>query len=125
VVTADRRSLAALLLRWQAGDLGAWQMIEEAEGAEDLLFGDMAVVPEIPKEDPQSISVAVLELLSAAHHQQLLPADVPAVLEFLETQPGGELEAWARFEQYWEAVDWQARESAVQELYFEPGRPGE
>ena len=122
MVTADRRSLADLLLRWQAGQVSAWQMIEEAEEAEELLFRDVAVVPEIPKTDPQSISVAALGMLSAAHHQQLLRADVPALLKFLESQPGGELDAWARFDHYWAAVDWSARAGAAQELYFEPER---
>ena len=91
MVTADRRSLAELLSRWQAGEMSAWQMIEEAEEAENLLFGEATEVPEIPKSDPQSIPVAVLEMLSAAHHQRVLPSDIPALLEFLQAEPGREL----------------------------------
>jgi hypothetical protein len=93
-------------------------MIEEAEEAENLLFGEATEVPGIPRSDPQSIPVAVLEMLSAAHHQRVLPSDIPALLEFLQAEPGRELDAWARFDQYWEAVDWEARGQLAQELYF-------
>jgi hypothetical protein len=117
--------LAELLLRWQAGEVSAWQMIEEAEEAEDLHFGEAAVIPEIPRSDPQSIPLAVLEMLAIANHQKLLQADVPALLKFLEAPLGRELEAWATFDQYWRVVDLAARESAVQELYFGTGRPNE
>ena len=122
MITADRRSLADLLLRWQAGEVSAWQMIGEAEEAEGLLVGDKPVVPPIPRADPQSIPIAVLELVATAHHQPLLPSDVPALIEFLETGAGRELEAWARFDRYCKGVDWAGRESAAQALYFTPER---
>ena len=82
------------------------------------MFGEAALVPEIDRANPESIPVAVLELLAMAHQQWVLPDDVPALLAFLEAPAGSELEAWKRFDQYWQSVNFKERESRASELYF-------
>ena len=118
MVAADRNALLDLLTRWERGEVSAWQVVEEAEEAEEAIDGDLDVVPELPKSDPNSIPVAVLGLLSTAHHQPLLPVDIPVLLRFLRAKPGGELDAWQELDRYFDSIDWKQREAVGNELYF-------
>ena len=58
------------------------------------------------------------------HCDPLLPTDIPAILAFLETPPGQEVEAWRRWEAYWAEIDWDDRLRAVGDLnsYLQTGR---
>lgn len=123
-LNADRQALIELLSRWEKGEISAWQVVEGSEAAEEALFGEAELVPELPRTDPQSIPVAVLELMATAPHQRLLPEDVPALISFLETTPGSELTGWQRIDAYWNAIDLDAREAQVDRLYFSKGQDG-
>jgi hypothetical protein len=124
VIGTDRQALIELLSRWQGGEVEAWALVEEAEEAEEALFGEAQLVPKVPRDDPSSISIAVLELMATAPHQRLLPVDVPALVSFLQAGPGSELEAWQTFESYWRSVDMEKREAEVDKVYFARGRDG-
>jgi hypothetical protein len=120
----DRRALIELLSRWGKGEVSARQVVEESEAAEEALFGEAELVPELPRNDPQSIPVAVLELMATAPHQRLLPEDVPALIQFLETMPGSELAGWQKIDAYWECIDFESREAQVDRLYFSGDQDG-
>ena len=66
--------------------------------------------PEYPASDARSVGVAVLELLAEAHVQLVLPDDIPEMLAFVSTPEGRTQTAWARFDAYWEGLDWAERE---------------
>jgi hypothetical protein len=118
-VAADRETFVDLLTRWERGEISAWHIVEEAEDAEEAMYGRVQMIPELPKSDPKSILAGVLGILSDAHHYPILPVDVPVLVAFLGTEPGGELQAWHGLEQYLDSVDWQGR--AAVELYTHPG----
>lgn len=55
-----------------------------------------------PKSDTRSIGLGVLNLLDNGDWwtiERLTTDDIPAILEFLDTPPGKELEAWDKVEQ--------------------------
>ena len=118
MVSVDRDSLINFLGRWQRGEISHWDVVNEAEEAEEALFGNLEVIPESPRNDPGSIGLAVLELLAEAHVQQILLEDVPAILRFLSAKAGHELEAWQEFDRYWDSIDFAAREEVASRLYF-------
>jgi hypothetical protein len=65
-----------------------------------------------PKADQRSIGLEVLDKLSWAWTydvEELTTDDIPAILEFLDTPPGKELEAWDKWEKYWASLDYPAR----------------
>jgi hypothetical protein len=65
-----------------------------------------------PKSDYRSIGFEVLSLLSralGAKPEKLTTDDIPAILEFLDTPSGKELEAWDKWEKYWASLDYPAR----------------
>ena len=113
-MSPDRQMLTNLLLRWQRGEVAPWEVIDEAEAVEEGLSEELHSPP---RTDPNSIAVAVLELLATAPHQRILLEDIPAILRFLETPAGAELEAWEQYDRYWSAIDFDAREGAVAILY--------
>src|SRR5450759_3728298 len=118
MISADRDSLVDLLRRWQSGENSHWTVVNEAEAAEEALFGNLEAVPASPRTDPNSVGLAVLELLADAHVQRVLPEDIPAILKFLAVETGQELEAWQDFDAYWDSVDFAAREELASRLYF-------
>lgn len=102
---AGRRYLEAVLGDLEVGRLGLLDVVNQCEAVREALED----WPDHPETDPRSIGVAVLELLSEAHVQLLLPEDIPAVQAFLATEAGAEEEAWAEFNAYWEGIDWERR----------------
>ena len=65
-----------------------------------------------PKSDKWSIIFAILNLLDDGEWrmpERLTTEDIPAILEFLDTPPGKELEAWDKWEKYWDNLDYPAR----------------
>jgi hypothetical protein len=65
-----------------------------------------------PKTDSRSIAFETLNKLwraSMIEPEELVVDDIPAILEFLDTPPGKELEAWDKWEKYWASLDYPAR----------------
>lgn len=97
-------ALIEKLLAWERGEVGAQDVHEWAEQVlDDEGWRDY------PREDPRSIVMEVLDHLEALNHQLVTPADIPAILNFLAAKPGKEAEAWDRWEEYWESVDFEKR----------------
>jgi len=118
VRVADRDMLRGLLKLWQVGALSVMDLYCIASDLSDILdrdLGDIYYIPELPEEDPRSIAAEVLGILDTAVAQSLRKADIPVFLEFLDTPPGEELQAWKKWGDYWDHVDFEAREREERE----------
>jgi hypothetical protein len=118
LLVPDRETLIAVLKRWQGGEINHWCVVEEAEAIADSLWDEPEMIPTVVKSDPGSIALVVLCILSTAYIYGVLPVDIPALLEFLETPEGEELSGWERFEAYWAGANLNAREREVNSLNY-------
>jgi hypothetical protein len=91
--------------KWARGELDERSVHEEAEA----LYEQLEPLPEYPPEDARSIPIEVLSHLEILNHQLIVREDIPAILDFLETHPGKELEAWSQWEAYWNTLDYDER----------------
>jgi hypothetical protein len=88
---------------------------EEAEA----LWDSFKRWPSYPRQDPRSIPLEVLSHLEILDHQLITRGDVPAILEFLDSSPGRELEGWRRWLRYWNELDMHKRvESLKDDPYY-------
>lgn len=94
-----------LLERWARGDLDERLVHQEAEAR----YEELEPVPKFPRDDSRSIPIEILSHLEILNHQLIVPEDIPAILAFLDTSPGEELEAWQTWESYWSNVDYDER----------------
>jgi len=105
----DAKALRSLLKRWQRGEIDERSVHEEAE----RIWASKDEWPVYPDTDPESIPMDVLEQLDVLNHQLIIPADIPAMLAFLDTPLGEEQRGWEEWERYWQGVDIDARRSAL------------
>ncbi|MFQ5528644.1 MAG: hypothetical protein ACE5GX_20615 [Thermoanaerobaculia bacterium] len=111
----DRGWIRSLLQRWQGGDVDKRLVHEEAEAVWD----GFKEWPNYPQEDPRSIPLEILSNLEALNHQLITPEDIPAILEFLDTPRGSELDGWKRWQRYWDELDMDERiESLKDDSYY-------
>jgi len=70
-----------------------------------------------PKSDKWSIIFEILRLLDGNWRkiERLTTNDIPTILEFLDTPPGKELEAWDKWEKYWANLDYPERRKKLLE----------
>ena len=54
------------------------------------------------KDSPHSITWEVVNTIQLASANALNLSDIPFMMEFLNTPPGKELDAWADWEKYWQ-----------------------
>ena len=110
----NRGLLRELLNRWTSGELNAHQVHEQAEQLWDSLEQH-----QFPREDRRSIAAEVLSQLDILNHQLITPEDIPAMMQFLETPVGEELQAWDRWQRYWDELDMDERiESLKDDNYY-------
>ena len=110
----NRELVRELLDRWASGRLNARQVHEHAEQLWESLEQH-----QFPREDCRSIAAEVLSQLDILNHQLITAEDIPAMLQFLETPTGEELQAWDRWERYWDELDMDQRiESLKDDPYY-------
>ena len=103
---ASREALIDLLRRWRLGVINERQVHELAESLwESYPDGP----PTYPRGDPRSIAIEVLSQLEVLNVQLITPEDIPAFLEFLDTEAGQEQAAWEKWARYWAGVDFKRR----------------
>ena len=100
----QKEKLIQLLTQWKSGLLTEKDIHEEAE-----LMLDSFELKEALKSDPYSLIKEVLRGLSLLNHELAIVEDIPAILEFLQASPGKELEAWEKWNQYWDSIDFDER----------------
>jgi hypothetical protein len=101
--------LRDLLLSWQHGEISAQRVHEEAE---QLL--ETVGRPNLPETDRRAIPLEVVSQLDILNHQLITVDDIPVILEFLETPPEHELQAWSRWQSYWGSINYEARKGQLQ-----------
>lgn len=104
----NRQTIIDLLERWKLGQLTEIELHEEIES-----FWERGNWPQFPREDPRSILVEVLSQLDILNHQLIAKDDIPAIIEFLHTPKGKELEAWKSWKEYWASVDYERRKQLL------------
>ncbi|MGB5162978.1 MAG: hypothetical protein WBO69_12435 [Thermoanaerobaculia bacterium] len=110
----NREPLRELLKRWDSGELDARQVHEHAEQLWDSLEQH-----QFPREDRRSIAAEVLSQLDILNHQLITPEDIPAMMQFLDTLRGSELDGWKRWQRYWDELDMDERiESLKDNNYY-------
>ncbi len=106
----ERETIKDLLEQWELGKIDEKHVHSQAEtlwGQEDW--------PNYSKEDPKSIAIEVLSQLDILNVQLIMKEDIPILIEFLNTEPGKELEAWKKWEKYWNNIDFEKRKMLVKD----------
>ena len=107
----DRDVIQTLLERWQSGVIDEREVHEEAE----MLWDEHEEWPTFPEHHPESIAIEVLSHLEILNHQLITREDIPAMLTFLDTPPGKELQGWKAWRRYWEGLDLRSRQKALKD----------
>ncbi|WP_218080299.1 hypothetical protein [Anthocerotibacter panamensis] len=102
ILLQDVRNLLDL---WSLGSLDARKVHEEAEKLWESIQPDSFY----PKDNYKSIIIEVLSQLEILNHQLIMPDDIPAILRFLDTPNGKELQGWEDWLNYWENIDMDVR----------------
>lgn len=104
----DRKTLRKLLQCWRAGKLLPEEIHREAEA-----MYESEEWPQLPQQDPKSIGIEVLAQLDILNQQLITESDIPAMLAFLSTETGYELDGWAKWRAYWQHVNFEARRAEL------------
>lgn len=104
MLTDNRRQIKSLLEKWGKGLIDEIQVHQQAEEWWELLEEK-----EYQMNQPLSIEVEILSNLEILNHQLITTSDIPAMLKFLETPLGNELEGWANWKAYMNSVNWVER----------------
>jgi len=103
-----RDELRALLIDWRDGRKTVRQVHETAEALMEA--HDWT---ELPRASAESIQYEVLCQLDILNRQLITSDDIDAFLEFLEAPNGAEEEAWAKWDAYWDSLDFDERRKAL------------
>mgnify|MGYP006421281341 FL=1 len=109
--TISREKLEEILKNWQTNKFDECKTHEEAE----KLFDALEEIPELPKDDPDSILIEVLGKLEDLSAELVVKEDIPEILEFLKTPGGGELDAWEKWISYWGRIDFNMRQKNLKD----------
>jgi len=104
----------SLLNRWRTDSISKEQVLIEAED----LFGKYYKGVDFPMSDYKSILIEILSQLEIINHQWIIKDDIPAILEFMKTSKGNELQAWEKWEEYWNKIDFEKREKLLGNCEF-------
>lgn len=106
-----KRSLLEILQLWEHGRFHEREVHSKAES----IWDQAGEWPKFPDSDPRSIVIEVLHELSILDHQLIVRQDIPTIRGFLETASGAELDGWARWNQYWDSIDFDRRRLELSE----------
>jgi hypothetical protein len=101
--------LIELLIKWQKSEITEQIIHERAEALADQYKS----WPKFSRSKPQSIPFEVLSQLDILNAQWIIKDDVPIILEFLKTSKGKEEEAWEKWLEYWNNVDYEKRRNLI------------
>jgi len=88
-VVPSTATLRSWVLDWQQGSVQPGAIARVARG-----LVDRVVLPDRPSDDPLSVRVEVVMLMTSLGSRPLDPADAPALLSFLSTGEVSPEEAW-------------------------------
>lgn len=115
-----RQRAIELLENWDTSSMeGRWHLVDQSEAIEQNLLESGVLRRDGMDVGPAAIVEAAYDIIASAHHQRFLPEDVPVVLELLRSDAGKENSALRMFDEYWERVDFEARERPAQRFWFD------
>jgi len=112
------KEIELLLLAWETGKVDEKHVHLAAEAMLDDLGW-----PEYDPSDPRAIPIELLEHLELLNHQWIISEDIPALLAFLRTAPGGEADAWESWREYWKTINYSQRAETLKDRpYYSASR---
>ncbi|NUM73150.1 hypothetical protein HUU40_02200 [candidate division KSB1 bacterium] len=107
-MSITRTTVIELLSDWQAGKIDEKGVHEKAEQLLEQLNW-----PEYTQEDHRSIVVEILMQLEILNHQLITRDDIPAMMAFLQTSSGQQLQGWKDWRAYWDSLDIKKRKETL------------
>ncbi len=111
------RRVVEILARWERGEIEPWDVLDEAENLEVELL-KMYRSLDYPKDDYRSIVADVVGMLAIAHHEKIMPDDIPALRRLLSTHRGQEAQAWRAFNHHLDRTEGSDRTAAAELLWY-------
>ncbi len=113
--------LAHLVSAWKSDAIPRWDMIEVAEEIENHVHG----IRTLSSSDTAVADLvsAALDLLANAHHQHVLPQDVPVFEALLSASEA--TSAIETFASYWSELDYSSRQAEARLYWFGAEEPNE
>ena len=111
------RRVVEILARWERGEIEPWDVVDEAENLEAELLKTYRSL-DYPKDDYRSIIAEVVVMLAIAHHEEIMPDDIPALRCLLGTHRGQEVQAWQAFNHHLDRTEGSDRTTAAELLWY-------
>jgi hypothetical protein len=111
--------LEDLLTRWRDGVVSPPEAIAEARAVWLTRVWSTS-----SGSNPDSVRLDILFMLAGAREMGITHEDIPALLEYLNTSPGGEMDGRERFGNYIEGIDSRERQAIQASNYYGPSSAG-
>ena len=114
-----KEDLILLLSKWQDGAFSnPWHVQDEAEVIEKNLIGSKSLKPQNELVGLSAQIDAVLNQLTNAQFQNVLPKDINSMKTLLQAE-GADIENALKIHfQYWNSIDYQTRKAELNDYWF-------
>lgn len=114
-----KKELLLLLSSWKRGEIDSpWHVQDQAEAIEQQLFDGKQLGPHRQADDLAARIKGVLDQLSNAQAQYVLPQDIDVMRELLEAPESEVKDILMRYSYYWDSIDYSSREAEVRKYWF-------
>lgn len=114
-----KRELLLLLSSWKRGEIDSpWHVQDQAEAIEQQLFDGKQLGPQRQADGLAAQIKGVLDQLSNAQAQYVLPEDIDVMIELLEAPESEVKDILTRYAYYWDSIDYSSRETEVRKYWF-------
>ncbi|RBW49309.1 hypothetical protein [Marinobacter sp. F3R11] len=114
-----KRELLLLLSSWKRGEIDSpWHVQDQAESIEQQLVDCKQLGPQRQADGLADQVKGVLDQLSNAQAQYVLPEDIDVMRELLEAPELDVKDILTRYSYYWDTVDYSSREAEAREYWF-------
>ena len=118
-IESVRRELLLLLSSWKRGEIDSpWHVQDQAEAVEQQLFDSEQLGPQQRADCLAARVKGVLDQLSNAQAQYVLPEDIDVMTELLEASESDVKNILTRYSYYWDSIDYSSREAEVRKYWF-------
>jgi len=114
-----KKALLLLLSSWEKGEIDSpWHVQEEAESIEQQLVDGKQLLSGRKVDGLATQINGVLDQLSNAQAQYVLPQDIDIMRELLESPELDIKKILTKYSRYWDSINYASREAKVQEYWF-------
>lgn len=114
-----KEELLSILSSWQLGEIGdPWHVQDDAERIEEQLMEAKLLQPQNEFSGLAAQVDAVLNQLTNAQQQSVLPQDAGAMTELLEATTQNIQNALNKHSEYWKSITYETRKATVNEYWF-------